>query len=90
MREPERGDIVAKILIDLDEEALALAMARYGTTAKEEAVNRALREAAGRYEQETDNLADWFEEVGKRMAEVDPRKNAWRQWPTSVIPPPGF
>jgi Arc/MetJ family transcription regulator len=70
--------IVAKTVIDLDEEALALAMAHYGTTVKKEAVNRALRDAAGRREEETDDLADWFQEIGERLAEVNPRKNAWR------------
>jgi Arc/MetJ family transcription regulator len=81
-------EILAKTLIDLDEEALTLAMARYRTTSEHEAVNRALREVAGRHEQGTDDLADWFHEVGKRLAEVDPRTNAWRQWPTSGTPPP--
>jgi Arc/MetJ family transcription regulator len=70
--------VVAKTLIDLDEDALALVMARYGTTVKKEAVNRALREAAGKHEEETDDLADWIQEVGKRLAEVNPRENAWR------------
>jgi Arc/MetJ family transcription regulator len=70
---------MAKTVIDLDDEALALAMAHYGTKVKKEAVNRALRDAAGRREAETDDLADWFQEVGKRLAEVDSRKNAWRQ-----------
>ncbi|RBY80903.1 hypothetical protein DQ238_07635 [Geodermatophilus sp. TF02-6] len=68
---------MAKTVIDLDEEALALAMARYGTTVKKEAVNRALREVAGKYE-ETDDLADWIQEVGKRLADADLR-GAWRQ-----------
>ncbi|TFV57288.1 DUF2191 domain-containing protein [Geodermatophilus sp. DF01-2] len=70
---------MAKTVIDLDEEALRLAMARYGTRVKKEAVNRALREAAGRQQEETDDLADWFQEVGKRLAEVDPRTTAWRR-----------
>ncbi len=65
-----------KTVIDLDEEALALAMARYGTKVKE-AVNRALREAAGRHEQETDDLADWSQEVGKRLGTADPHTTAW-------------
>jgi Arc/MetJ family transcription regulator len=65
-------------VIDLDEEALALAMARYGTKVKE-AVNRAPREAAGRHEEETDDLADWFQEVGKRLGAADPRTTAWRR-----------
>ncbi len=67
-----------KTVIDLDEEALALAMARYGTKVKE-AVNRAPREAAGRHEEETDDLADWFQEVGKRLGAADPRTTAWRR-----------
>ena len=67
-----------KTVIDLDEEALALAMARYGTKVRE-AVNRALREAAGRHEEETDDLADWFQEVGKRLGAADPRTTAWRR-----------
>ena len=80
---------MVKTVIDLDEEALVLAMAHYGTTVKQEAVNRALRDAAGRRAAEPDDLADWFQEVGKRLAEVDPRKSAWREWPESVLPPPG-
>ena len=70
---------MAKTVIDLDEEALTRAMARYGTRVKKEAVNRALREAAGRQEKETDDLADWFQEVGKRLGEADPRATAWRR-----------
>ena len=70
---------MAKTVIDLDEDALTLAMARYGTRVKKEAVNRALREAAGRQEKETDDLADWFQEVGKRLSEADPRTTAWRR-----------
>lgn len=69
---------MSKTLIDVDDEALALAMAHYRTTVKKEAVNRALREAAGHREAETDDLADWFAEVGRRMGEVDYRA-AWRQ-----------
>lgn len=69
---------MAKTVIDLDDDALALAMAHYGTTVKREAVNRALREAAGRREAETADLADWIQEVGNRLAQVD-LKAAWRQ-----------
>ena len=61
------------------EEALTQAMARYGTRVKKEAVNRALREVAGRHERDTDDLADWFQEVGKRLSEADPRTTAWRR-----------
>ena len=70
---------MAKTVIDLDEEALTLAMARYGTKVKREAVNRALREAAGRHEEQTDDLADWFQEVGKRLGAADPHTTAWRR-----------
>ena len=42
-------------------------------------VNRALREAADRQEEETDDLADWFQEVCRRLGEVDPRPSAWRR-----------
>jgi Arc/MetJ family transcription regulator len=69
---------MTKTLIDLDDDALPPAMAHYGTTVKKEAVNRALREAAGRREAETEDLADWFAEVGRRMGDVDYRA-AWRQ-----------
>ncbi len=69
---------VAKTVIDLDDEALTLVMARYGTRVKKEAVNRALREAAGLQEAAGD-LADWFQEVGRRLSEVDPGTNAWRR-----------
>jgi hypothetical protein len=54
-------------------------MARCGRKVKKEAVNRALREAAGRHEQETDDLADWLQEVGRRLGEADPRTTAWRR-----------
>ncbi len=32
------------------------------------------------HEPESDEIADWFQAVGKRLAEVNPRKHAWRQW----------
>ena len=69
---------MSKTLIDIDDEALALAMAHYGTTVKREAVNRALRDAAGRREKETEGLEEWLAEVGKRIGETDYRA-AWRQ-----------
>jgi Arc/MetJ family transcription regulator len=70
--------IVTKTLVDVDDEALALAMAHYGTTVKREAINRALREAAGRREEETGDLRDWIIEVGKRLT-PEIRAAAWRR-----------
>ena len=64
--------------VESDSHSSPESMARCGTRVKE-AVNRALREAAGRQEKETDDLADWFQEVGKRLGEADPRATAWRR-----------
>jgi Arc/MetJ family transcription regulator len=69
---------MSKTLINIDDEALALAMAHYGTTVKREAINRALREVAERRLRETDDLEDWIIRVGGRLAEADLRQ-AWRQ-----------
>jgi Arc/MetJ family transcription regulator len=69
---------MAKTLLDLDEDALALVMAHYGTTVKKDAVNRALREIAERRIKETDDLEDWVVEVGQRLGETD-WSAAWRQ-----------
>jgi Arc/MetJ family transcription regulator len=69
---------MSKTLVDVDDEALALAMAHYGTTAKRDAINRALREIADRRLRETDDLEDWIVDVGRRLAEID-WKQAWRQ-----------
>jgi Arc/MetJ family transcription regulator len=69
---------MSKTLIDVDDEALALAMAHYGTAVKREAVNRALREVAERRLQETDDLEAWVVDVGRRLAETD-WQPAWRQ-----------
>lgn len=69
---------MSRTLIDVDDEALALAMAHYGTTVKREAVNRALRDAAQKRVEQTADLADWITEVGQRLAEDD-RHAAWRR-----------
>ena len=69
---------MTKTLVDVDDEALALAMAHYGTSVKREAINRALREVAERRIQETDDLEAWVTEVGRRLDETDWRP-AWRQ-----------
>lgn len=68
---------MAKTVIDLDEDALAMAMAHYGTTVKREAVNRALREVAERRERETSDLEEWVASVGERLASAD-WATAWR------------
>ncbi|MGQ0777164.1 MAG: type II toxin-antitoxin system VapB family antitoxin [Pseudonocardiales bacterium] len=68
---------MAKTVIDLDEDALALAMAHYGTTVKREAVNRALREVSQRREHETSDLEEWVANVGERLASTD-WVTAWR------------
>lgn len=53
-------------------------MARYGTTVKRDAINRALREVATRRLDETDDLEDWIMNVDGRLAETD-MSQAWRQ-----------
>ena len=69
---------MSKTLIDVDDDALALAMAHYGTTIKREAVNRALRDAAQKRVEETADLTNWIVDVGQRLEAVD-RNAAWRQ-----------
>ncbi len=69
---------MAKTLVDIDEEALVLAMAHYGTTVKREAINRALQEVAERRLRETDDIEDWIVSVGTRLGETS-WPQAWRQ-----------
>jgi Arc/MetJ family transcription regulator len=69
---------MSKILVDIDDDALALAMAHYGTSVKREAINRALREVAERRVRQTDDLEDWVVEVGGRLASTEWHE-AWRQ-----------
>ena len=69
---------MSRTLIDIDDDALTLAMAHYGTTVKREAINRALREVADRRVLETDDLEAWIVGVGTRLAETD-WSQAWRQ-----------
>ncbi len=68
---------MAEIGTDADDDAMTLAVP-HRETRVEESVNRAVRELAGR-DRRTDDFADWVQEVGKRLAEVDPRTTAWRQ-----------
>lgn len=67
-----------KTIIDVDEDALALAMAHYGTSVKREAVNRALREVAQRRQEETTDLEEWITGVAGRLNESD-WDSAWRR-----------
>lgn len=69
---------MSKTLVDLDDVALAMAMAHYGTTIKREAVNRALREVAERRAEATADLEGWVVDVGARLGagEMDV---AWRE-----------
>jgi Arc/MetJ family transcription regulator len=67
---------MSKTLIDVDDEALALAMAHYGTAVKREAINRALREVAERRIADTEDLEGWVADVGARLAGTDWR-SAW-------------
>ncbi|SDY82822.1 antitoxin of type II TA system, VapB [Modestobacter sp. DSM 44400] len=69
---------MSKTLIDVDDEALALVMAHYGTRVKREAINRALREVAGLRAAETPDLEDWIADVGSRLGTMDDGA-AWRQ-----------
>lgn len=73
---------MARTLVDLDEDALRLAMAEYGTTTKVETVNRALREVANRREAAEEKRIERLMEtamfIGERLAECDVRKLAWR------------
>jgi Arc/MetJ family transcription regulator len=69
---------VAKTLIDIDEEALAAAMAEYGTTTKVETVNRALREVASRRQEATERFMRFALQVSDQLAECDVRTEAWR------------
>jgi len=69
---------MAKTLIDIDGEALQLAMAELGTTTKVETVNRALREVAARREAHIDRLMETALFISDRLAECDVRSLAWR------------
>ncbi len=69
---------MAKTLIDVDEEALATAMAEYGTTTKVETVNRALRDVADRRREKVADLMETALFISDRLAECDVRALAWR------------
>lgn len=67
-----------KTLIDVDDRALSVAMAEYGTTTKVETVNRALREVAERRQRAVDEFMVWAVELSDALAECDVRALAWR------------
>ena len=63
-----------KTLIDVDDRALSVAMAEYGT----KTVNRALREVAERRQRAVDEFMVWAVELSDALAECDVRALAWR------------
>jgi Arc/MetJ family transcription regulator len=69
---------MAKTLVDIDDEALRLAMAELGTSTKVETVNRALREVAARREAHIDRLTETALFISDRLAECDVRSLARR------------
>lgn len=74
---PGEVERMAKTLVDIDEEALRLAMAEYGTTTKVDTVNRALRAAAAQREEEADAFLRWAVSLSERLAACDVRRYAW-------------
>lgn len=68
---------MAKTLVDIDGEALRMAMAELGTSTKVDTVNRALREVAARREARVDRLMETAMLISERLAECDVRKLAW-------------
>ena len=69
---------MAKTLVDVDEEALASAMAEYRTTTKVETVNRALREVAMRRKAAVEVFMETAMEISDNLAECDVRTLAWK------------
>ncbi|MBV1849499.1 MULTISPECIES: type II toxin-antitoxin system VapB family antitoxin [Catellatospora] len=69
---------MAKTLIDIDEDALALAMAEFGTSTKVETVNRALREIAQRRRERVDQFMRIALLTADRLAETDVDREAWQ------------
>jgi len=71
---------VTKILVDVDERALARAAAKLGTTTKKDTIGQSL-ELAAREAPDTEAASrewnEWADSVGERLTEVDWAK-AWR------------
>ncbi|MGH3680321.1 MAG: hypothetical protein ACRDT2_08735 [Natronosporangium sp.] len=68
---------MAKTLVDIDGEALRMAMAELGTSTKVDTVNRALLEVAARREAHVDRLMETAMLISERLTECDVRKLAW-------------
>ena len=62
---------MAKTLVDVDESALRMAMAEFGTTTKVETVNRALREVAARRERTVDEFMECALQISRNLADCD-------------------
>jgi Arc/MetJ family transcription regulator len=62
---------MAKTLVDIDEGALRLAMAEFGTTTKVETVNRALTEVAERRRRSVDEFMAVALEISRNLGEID-------------------
>jgi hypothetical protein len=71
------GGTMSRTLLDVDDDALAAAMAMYGTTTKVETVNRALREAVARGTEQRSQDLVVLTEMARDMIEVD-WNEAWR------------
>jgi Arc/MetJ family transcription regulator len=64
---------VSKHLVDIDEEALQTARAKFGSETIKETVNRALRQAGGEHRQAVKRRLDLL-----AGADLDAREQAWR------------
>jgi hypothetical protein len=68
---------MSRTVLDVDDEALAAAMAMYGTSTKVETVNRALREAVARGTAQRGQDLVVLSDMARDMVEVD-WNEAWR------------
>lgn len=64
---------VGKHLVDIDEDALRAARAKFGSPTIKETVNRALRQAGGEHRRTVKRRLDLL-----AGAELDDREQAWR------------
>jgi Arc/MetJ family transcription regulator len=64
---------VSKHLVDIDEDALRTARAKFGSETIKETVNRALRQAGGEHRREVKRRLDLLAGV-----DLDAREQAWR------------
>jgi hypothetical protein len=68
---------MSRTVLDVDDEALAAAMAIYGTSTKVDTVNRALREAVARGTAQRSQDLVVLSDMARDMIEVD-WNEAWR------------